>query len=266
MCCRCCRNSSVEPCECSISRFNVLQKPYGREAPLPKRCKYHRNAQLCLQTVARAIENKGFQGIFFLMPYFFWSLTRLHPSHRWYLVDVVVFVGGITMNHPDTCLTSSLRSRFFIFAKLRSPNSLTKLGAGLLVIPASSSTQPPAASRDRVVHFATTQPLLDPDFWLDLPSWTARGPRKRWSTCWASWWRQIWTLYQMRYTMDFKLRLRKTTFRGGFVKAAWTRSYWHCSRDRHDVHMNLVVVAGSHFPCERSLWNRETWEVQCVER
>ena len=60
----CCRNGSVKPCECSISRSNVLQKPSGREAPLPKRCKYHRNARFCLQTVARSIENKRFQFFF----------------------------------------------------------------------------------------------------------------------------------------------------------------------------------------------------------
>jgi hypothetical protein len=61
-----CSQNVKKNCECTISRSNVLQKLYEREAPLPKQCNYLRNAQSCLQTVARAIENKGLQGnIFF---------------------------------------------------------------------------------------------------------------------------------------------------------------------------------------------------------
>ena len=50
--------------ECMISRSNVLQEPCGREAPLPKRCKYHRKARLCFQTVAWAIKNKDSKSFF----------------------------------------------------------------------------------------------------------------------------------------------------------------------------------------------------------
>ena len=50
-----------------------VQCPYGREVPLPKRCKYHKNVWFHLQTVEIAQENisEGFCGHFFLMPYIF---------------------------------------------------------------------------------------------------------------------------------------------------------------------------------------------------
>ena len=67
-------------CECAISRSNVLQQPYGREARLPKRCKYHRNVQLCIQTVAKAIENKGSQGILFDALNIFFDPSPAHVS------------------------------------------------------------------------------------------------------------------------------------------------------------------------------------------
>jgi hypothetical protein len=68
----------------NLPRINGEFHCHHREVPLPKRCKYHRNVRFRFQTVARAIENQGFQfflwleylffdplsNMFFLMPYF----------------------------------------------------------------------------------------------------------------------------------------------------------------------------------------------------
>ena len=77
-----------KPCECSISRSNVLQKPYGREAPLAKRCNTTEmlafvvlSPSFCKGHRKQGIPGEYFFGCLkyvFFDPHgiFFWSLTH----------------------------------------------------------------------------------------------------------------------------------------------------------------------------------------------